>query len=318
MSLQSMFIRFHDAIQLKRFDENAELREKRDRILKRLRDNLSVTFEPFNQGSYAMGTGIKPLDKDYDIDIGIVLNDVYKDQDPVVVKGWVYNAVKGHTTRVDWRRPCITVYYQDAGEVIYHVDLVVMVRDRYNSKRLYLALGKQHSSTDQREWQEDDRQGFMTAIDRKCSGDDGAQFRRIVRYLKRWKDVNFPKNGHAAPTGLSLTVAAYYAFMPYKSRDFSGRESYDDLAGLLAVASWLRSNFRSTWDFPSYSQTQSHTISLTFPFAPSDDVFTKMSRQQQEEFYQRLDQFIANLKQAQNTDNAASLRKAFGSDFPLS
>jgi len=68
MSLQSPFMKFHEAILLKRFDENAELREKRDRILKRLRDNLSVTFEPFNQGSYSMGTGIKPLDGDYDID----------------------------------------------------------------------------------------------------------------------------------------------------------------------------------------------------------------------------------------------------------
>lgn len=316
MSLQSQFMKFHEAILLKRFDENAELREKRERILKRLRDNLSVTFEPFNQGSYAMGTGIKPLDGDYDIDIGIILKDVYTDRDPVTVKGWVYDAVKNHTARVDWRRPCITVYYQDAGEVIYHVDLVVMVRDRYISNKLYLALGKQHSSADQREWQHDDRQGFMAAVDQKCQGEDGAQFRRVVRYLKRWKDVNFPKNGHAAPSGLSLTVGAYYSFTPNKTREYyTGRESYDDLSAVLAVASWLRSRFTQVWDSSSYAYVRA--ISLTFPFAPKDDVFAKMSRQQQEEFYQRLGQLISNLEQAKNSDSAGYLQKAFGKDFPL-
>lgn len=315
MSLQSQFMKFHEAIQLKRFDENAELREKRDRILKRLRDNLSVTFEPFNQGSYAMGTGIKPLDGDYDIDVGIVLNGIHNDRDPVTVKGWVYDAVKSHTARVDWRRPCITVYYQEAGSVIYHVDLVVLVRDRYASNKLYLALGKQHSAADQREWQHDDRQGFMTAIEEKCSGEDGAQFRRIVRYLKRWKDENFPKDGHAAPTGLSLTVAAYYAFAPKTSTDYYGRGGYDDLSATLAVAQSLHASFRQTWASSSYKYL--HTISLAFPFAPKDDVFAKMTQQQQEEFYQRLGQLISNLEQAKRTDNAEYLRQSFGNDFPL-
>lgn len=317
MSLQSLFMKFHEAIQLKRFNENAELIEKRDRILRRLRENLSVSFEPFNQGSYAMGTGIKPLDGDYDIDIGIVLNNVGTDKDPVTVKGWVYDAVKNHTARVDWRRPCITVYYQDAGSVIYHVDLVVMVRDRWDSNKLYLAIGKQHSSADQREWQHDDRQGFMNAIDQKCSGDDGYQFRRVVRYFKRWKDVSFPKNGHAAPTGLSLTVAAYYSFSPNKTTDYySQRSSYDDLAATLATAKWLYGRFTQTWSTSSYGNTV-HIVNLPFPFAPRDDVFGKMTQQQQEEFYQRLGQFITNLEQARSSGNAAYLRKAFGDDFPL-
>jgi len=314
MPLQSQFMRFHEAILLKRFDENAELREKRDRILRRLRENLSVSFEPFNQGSYAMGTGIKPLDGDYDIDVGIILNNVYTDRDPVTVKGWVHEAIKNHTANVNWRRPCITVYYQDAGEVIYHVDLAIMVRDRYDSQKLYLAIGNQHSSADQREWQHDDRIGFMAAIEQKCSGEDGAQFRRVVRYLKRWKAVNFPKNGHAAPTGLSLTVAAFYWFSPNKTREYStGRESYNDLSATLLVARQLLARFSQGWNSAS---GMVHTINLPFPNAPRDNVFGKMTPQQQEECYLRLGQLIGNLEQAQSTDNAAYLKKAFGSDFP--
>lgn len=329
MSLQSLFMRFHEAIQLKRFDENAELREKRDRILKRLRENLpgSVTFDWFNQGSYAMGTGIKPLDGDYDIDIGIILNNVVrssnpyrdcsKDKDFKTVKGWVYTAIKSHTSQVDWRRPCITVYYKEAGEIIYHVDLAVLVRDDQNPAQLYLALGKEHESPSTCEWQLDDRQGFMDAIEKKCAGDDGAQFRRVVRYLKRWKDENFPKNGHAAPTGLSLTVAAYYSFNPSKTPDYyTGRSSYDDLFATLSVAKWLYGRFTQAWSTSAYGSTV-HTVSLTFPFEPRDDVFGKMTQQQQEEFYQRLGHFITNLEQARSSGHAAYLRRAFGDDFPI-
>ena len=156
----------------------------------------------------------------------------------------------------------------------------------------------------------------MTAIEQKCSGEDGAQFRRVVRYLKRWKDENFPKTGHAAPTGLSLTVAAYYWFSSNKTRDYySGRDSYDDLSATLAVAKQLQANFGQAWNWSTNSNR--HTITLTFPFAPKDNVFGKMTEQQQEEFYQRLGQLISNLEQAKHSDNATYLRKAFGSEFPL-
>ena len=146
--------------------------------------------------------------------------------------------------------------------------------------------------------------------------EDGAQFRRVIRYLKRWKDENFPKNGHAAPTGLSLTVAAYYSFSPIRTTDyFSGRVSYDDLSATLAVARGLRGRFAQTWNNSSGSLV--HTVNLAFPFAPADDVFGKMTQQQQEEFYQRLGLFISNLEQAHTTGNAAYLRRAFGDRFPL-
>lgn len=65
--IQRQFQQFDEAIRLKRFNENATLREKREAVLTRLRDGLAAkrrqghpvpTFEPFNQGSYQMGTGI--------------------------------------------------------------------------------------------------------------------------------------------------------------------------------------------------------------------------------------------------------------------
>lgn len=83
MSLQPAFRRFHEAIKLRRFNENAALVEKRNRVLVRLNEGLKQAFPnqqqrpkilPFNQGSYEMGTGVKPLDDDYDIDVGLVFD----------------------------------------------------------------------------------------------------------------------------------------------------------------------------------------------------------------------------------------------------
>jgi hypothetical protein len=310
MSFQPLFRRFEEAIKLARFDENAELREKRDRILQRMRDKMPVTFDWFNQGSYAMGTGVKPLDSDYDIDIGIVLDLDRHKVDPVTAKGWVHEAVKDHTTDVRWRRPCITVYYKQAREPVYHVDLAVLAKD--NTGALHLAIGKEHSAKEQREWQQDDRKGFMAAVDSRFSGEDLAQFRRVIRYLKRWKDFHFASEGRAAPTGLALTVAAYQWFQPAKS-GWGSSTAYDDLAATRSLVSTIRSSFTRIWD--AALQRHVHRISLQFPFAPRDDVFERMTNQQTQELYQRLEKLAGWLEEARG-GSTAPLRKAFGDDFP--
>lgn len=307
MSIQTMFRKFHEAIQLNRFDENAELREKRDRILKRMRDNLGRAFEWFNQGSYAMGTGVKPLDSDYDIDIGVIV-DLDRAYNPCDVKGWVYQALDGHTSRVEWRRPCITVFYQQGGESQYHVDLAVLGR---SNGQLYLAIGKQHSAADQREWQRDDRKGFMTAVENKFAGEDAAQFRRVIRYLKRWRDVHFASEGRAAPTGLMLTVAAYLWFQPGKIWSTSGF-AHDDLTATLNLTQAIHRAFGQVWNGRDWGWR----LSLKFPFQPMDDVCSRMTDQQMLEFRQRLQTLNENLEQARTSGVATSLRRAFGTDFP--
>ena len=72
VNIQSEFISFHNKIKLS--DENSELREKRNILLDKLKKNISqdaASYTTFNQGSYAMGTGIKPDDGDFDIDVGL-------------------------------------------------------------------------------------------------------------------------------------------------------------------------------------------------------------------------------------------------------
>ena len=85
VNVQSEFLTFHDKIKLS--EENQELRNKRDILLNKLRKNISdkaASFTTFNQGSYAMGTGIKPDDGDFDIDVGLkfdIDHDDYSDQE---------------------------------------------------------------------------------------------------------------------------------------------------------------------------------------------------------------------------------------------
>ena len=127
MSIQGKFRTFDENIKLRRFSENAELVQKRERVLNRLREGLEgrfpyrnerPTFDFFNQGSYEMGTGVKPIKGDYDIDVGLVFDIRTGDHDPVDVKTWVYDAVRMHTTDVQFRRPCITVFYVEGGEPV--------------------------------------------------------------------------------------------------------------------------------------------------------------------------------------------------------
>lgn len=310
MSLQPLFRRFHEAIQLKRFGEERELREKRDKILARLREKLPVSFTFFNQGSCEMGTAVKPRSGGYDIDVGVQFTLDHRNRDPGEVKGWVYRAVQEHTARVEWRRPCITVYYQEGGEAKYHVDLAVFVKGP-SSNRTYLALGKEHSALDQRQWQEDDRQGFMEDIERRFSGEDGFQFRRVIRYMKRWKDVHFQSGGRAAPSGLALTVAARKWFRAVKTSK-NGKVDYDDRAATSALVQSMLQGFRQEWE----GGRSVPRLRLKFPMAPHDDVFERMSGQKMVEFEGHLKQFREWLEEAQRTGSTATLRRAFGDAFP--
>ena len=149
LNLQKEFTEFHDNIKLD--DENATLREKRDILLKKLKDNISkdaVSYTTFNQGSYAMGTGILPEDEDYDIDVGLKFS-MDKDDysDPIKPKKWVRDALYGHTKSVEIRRSCVTVTYQIDGESVFHVDFAVYAANNADGK-MYIAKGKEFSSDD--------------------------------------------------------------------------------------------------------------------------------------------------------------------------
>jgi hypothetical protein len=326
--IQKYFDEFHDKIRLKRFEENETLREKRDRILERLKNNWPNVFEDmdiappqyetFNQGSYDLGTGNKPLNGDYDIDEGIIIK-IFKDDypDPVKVKKWIYDALYGHTKSVEIRRPCVTVYYQKNEEAIYHVDLAVYCQ---SDDKIYLAKGKLNSSENNKIWEEAEPHELSTLIKEHYSDrDDDKQFRRIIRYLKRWKDVQFSQDGNAAPIGMGITIAAYYWFKPEKTviDVFANTFKYKDLEALSQFVQKMIDNFTFVWRDGEYVER----LEVILPVVPGSDLFDKMSNSQMTKLKEKLENLQKVLEnaiaEADPTEACKLLQKQFGDDFPV-
>lgn len=315
-NVQKQFEEFDEKIKLRRLQENATLTEKRDRVLRTVREGLErlrkdgktiPKFRTFNQGSYEIGVGVKPLDGDYDIDVGVAFELARGEHDPVAVKQWVLEAVEGHTTRVEMRRSCVTVFYQAAGEPVYHVDLAVYADGPQNGGKLYLARGKQNSAPENREWSVADPEGLTAAINNRFSGEDAKQFRRVVRAEKRWKDNCFPRAGHAAPRGIALALAAYHWFMP-ATRFVDGQLVRDDLQALRNLVATMLSNF-------------GQRLVVRCPVEPGDDLCARMTDVQMGEFKAKLEALFKALRDAASDADphtaCKTLAREFGEDFPI-
>ncbi|MDP8246585.1 MAG: nucleotidyltransferase [Candidatus Tritonobacter lacicola] len=329
--IQKQFEEFNDVVRLKQYEHNANLREKRDVILKKLKERLKVLFEErdddlpkythFDQGSYKLGTGVKPLTGDFDIDVGLLF-EVDRDEyrDPVVVKQWVYDALDGHTKKVEMRRPCVTVFYQNGEEPLYHVDLAVYsAADSNFDNKICVGKGKQGSPPENCIWEEADPDGLITVLTGKYSGDDWEQFRRCLRYLKRWKDLKFPTAGNAAPVGIGLTIAAYNWFYPKQKivDNYAGQTRTDDLGALLDFANAMLCNFNLVFRDGEYAER----IEAKLPVVPYGDVFEKMSNQYMTKFKEKLQKLVAvmeeAMKEADPVEACKKLQKVFGDDFPV-
>lgn len=321
LNLQKEFINFHDKIKLD--SENVTLREKRDILLKKLKSNISddaATYTTFNQGSYAMSTGILPEDEDYDIDVGLKFN-INKDDytDPIEPKKWVRDALCGHTKSVDIRRSCVTVTYQKDEDPIYHVDFAVYAVNN-NDGKMYIAKGKEYSSSDNKKWELSDPQGLIDKLKDKYSGDDAAQFRRIIRYMKKWKTHQFSGKGNEAPTGISLTILAYDLFSLSKTYDWTtNKYAYDDFTALYNLVTSIKNLFALRYN--NEDKTWYHTLKTTLPVEPFNDLFEKMSEKQMEKFYQKIEVMISKLEDVKGKEKRSEacsiLVDLFGEDFPV-
>lgn len=323
-NVQKYFEEFHDEIKLSDADENQELRDKRDIILNRLKSKITeeaASYETFNQGSYAMGTGIKPVDGEYDIDVGLKFH-ISKDDypDPIVVKKWVYEAVKDHTSNVSMKRPCVTVTYLKNGEPEFHVDLAIYAANNSDGK-LYLAKGKLNSDEDNKSWEVSDPLELIKKIRNKYDdAEDRKQFRRVIRYLKRWKSEKFSVEGNSAPNGIGLTVAAYNHLSVSKQYDYAnGTYKYDDLNSVKNLVQSIINKFQS--EYRPEEKKWVERLHINLPTEPYNDLFGKMTDNQMATFKTKLEDLKTALQDAQDEADVHEackiLNGVFGDDFPV-
>jgi hypothetical protein len=324
-ALQSYFEKFHDAIKME--DENEILREKREILITKLRGRLNEmftdppTFTEFNKGGYAMNLGIKPLNGDFDIDVGLKFDiNKYDYSNPVVVKEWVYHALYGHTDDVKIKKPCVTVQYHLNKEPVYHVDFAIYAGDG-SSTNLYLARGKPTSPDENKKWEIDDPKGLIKIIrERFTDKDDRLQFRRVIRSLKRWKDVKFSPDGHEAPIGIGLTVSGYRWFSISKTLSDPVKLSYtyNDLDATINLVNAMLNQFHFVGEKEGKSL---YRLNVMLPVQPSNDLFEKMTDIQMTNFKEMLENLRDALTEAwDETDPREAskiLRKQFGDDFPV-
>jgi hypothetical protein len=145
-----------------------------------------------------MDTTVNPLDGEYDIDDGVYLQNIDKDNKnnwpaPETVHSWIYKAVEGHTKEdpID-KRTCVRVIY--SGQ--YHVDLPIYGEYK---KAYYLAEKGENG------WHTSDPRALADWFKKQVK-QSGEQLRNIVRYLKAWADYKSKSKNVKLPNGLILTV----------------------------------------------------------------------------------------------------------------
>ena len=155
---------------------------------------------------------------------------------------------------------------------------------------------------------------------RFANTDEKEQFRRIIRYMKKWKNKNFDTSGNSAPTGIALTTLAYNLFAPnYKISIVTGKREYDDFSALKVFVEGIKNSFSLSYDIAEGKFY--HTIEQVLFVRPYNNLFEKMTKNQQENFYNRICTMASKLddaeKQSKKSEACSILAEIFGDEFPV-
>lgn len=319
MSVQSELIRLSEKIRAD-YKTNSELAEKRDILIEKLRNSKKLpSFEKYNQGSYAMCTGIKPENcEEYDIDVALFFNANKSEYNPIDLKIKIQDILKNHTEYgAEIKNPCVTVTYKKNNQAAYHVDLVIYTYDDKDSpinNRLYIAKGK-NEDIDLQSWEIADPKGLVNYVNNKFEkSEEKNQFRRVVRYLKKWRNKNILNIGHESPCSVGLTLLTCDYFKYYED---------DDLGAFINVVDEICNSF--TYVGESENGRNLYRIFKALPndldFELLSDVFTKMSDIQMTNFKDKLDILNKNLEEVRDEidemEQYKKLNKIFGDDFEV-
>lgn len=290
-NLQKQFEEFNEKITLTNSKSNS-LRKSRNA----LRSDIKVWFSDKEkkqpkfsmQGSFAMKTVVNPLNgKEYDLDDGVYIQG-YEDSEiedwpsPSTVHNWVKNAIENRTKQdVIDKNTCVRVPYC-AG---YHIDLPIYI---CKDDVAYLA----HKENG---WTESDPKAFKDWFVGKVNNEEyGEQLRRIVKYLKAWRDYK-----DVSLKGIEITILATNNFDKYEDRDDKAlRNTVENIIDVLEK------------DFKCVK-----------PVAPVENLFENISDTKKNAILDAFNKLKSNLNTAIEESNKKKaseiLIKSLGDRFPL-
>ena len=318
MGIQTHFNKFHGKIKLGREDDAYKKARERDDSIKAevktaFRDAGYPVVSDFIQGSLKTHTGVVPTSGDYDIDRALVIDADEAPENPVTPKKKALEVLEDRGFKnPKIKKPCVTADY--AGDDV-HIDFIIYKR---SGDQHYLAVGKKNSDENNREWSSADPLGLIEWInDASAYGQDEAtevlaQFRRLVRYLKRWRDEQFSETVGAKVFSIGLTVMAKQQLVS----SFSTEGARQDLTALQeTVEAILQGGYFQEEEEAKYR------VRVDLPKEPWRDIFYRSSLDTGTQFYNKLrrlkEQLMTAAASSDEREQCKILNKMFGDDFEV-
>lgn len=300
-TLHKEYNNFNSTISLNN-DKKESLIKSRNSLRKKIKkffseekkDEIQPKF--WGQGSFEMNTTVNPIpEKDnsgnellkYDLDYGIYFiekNGENKKRSITTWHDWVFEAVDGHTTiPIQKKNTCIRVIFADG----HNIDLPIYYKNGEIPELAHKTKG----------WIQSDPKAFFDWFNEKAKSDQ--QLRRIVRYLKAWRNFKELKNStNHLPSGFALSILAVNNFVS---------NSIDDKAFKLTVEK-IKTELHKKFE------CKRSTIPV------GEDVFGDFSETRKNYFLNSLDSLIEACINAENEKNfkkaSEYLQKQFGDRFP--
>ena len=228
----------------------------RDKILKHFKDNVWGTPTFYSQGSFPLDTNLNPIKVEtedgeikepYDLDDGVYFTCSESDRKlPTTYHDRIKKAVDGHAESVVDKTTCVRVVFKDG----HHIDLPSywLEKEGETPQLAHTTKG----------FIESDPKAFKIWVDSKIStAASNGQLRRVIRYLKAWKNFRETKNSSLIlPSGFILTILACSYFSRNDRDDLSLKETVESIeAALKASFSCFRPTVPTDEDLlPSYSK----------------------------------------------------------------
>jgi len=323
MGLQTQFNKFHKKINLTRQDQAYKnAREKDDSILEKIRESFKKEGHPiisdFIQGSLKTCTAIKSVDGDFDIDRAIVIDAEKAPDNPVDVKLIVLDVLEARGFKnATIKKPCVTADYASLN---LHIDFPVYTKDGDKYK---LAIGRKNSTSENRKWDNSDPNGLQEWVndDRYhqkkwdvLTDVEFKQFRRVVQYLKRWRDEQYTSSSERKKVySIGLTVMVKKSFCP--SADDEGTPN-----DLLAIKDTVLCILSQSEFFIDLGDDK-YDLIVKLPKSPHRDIFndhgSTVATKLRNKFSTLTKKIIEVEIEKDLKKQCEILQKQFGVDFPI-